>query len=198
MQYCKRRKESQEGGKDCRALQWKILTRSLSSPLVTLILIKWIWWNTAQLYTTLLRNWIRLLKSAFSPLLSKSWQFTSVNCMQTTPRQEGTGETRQDGSPHIWFIFRAVCKSLLVSFVTRQGSNLASLAVPWWWKVTLTKRLQGQRSWNLALAVAWANGKIALIWRIWKQILKGPGFFFSSSFAFNSGSYSFKTEFKQE
>lgn len=184
-------------GKRLQSLQWKILTQSLNRPLVTLILIKWIWWNTAQLYTTLLRNWIPLLKSALKPLLSKYWQFTSVNCIQTSPRQEWTEETRQDGSPQIWFIFRVgpVCKSSLVSFVACQGSNVASLAVSYWWKVTLTKRLQGQCPWNLALAIAWASEKIAFILGIRKKILKRPVFF---SFAFNSRSYSFKTEFKQE
>lgn len=105
--------------------------QSLSSPLITLTKIKLIWWNTAQLHPTLLRNWIWLLKSAPKPLLSKYWRFTSVNCIQTTPGQERMGETRQDGSSHVWFIFRAalVSKSSLVSFVTCQGSNTASLAV---------------------------------------------------------------------
>lgn len=123
------------GGKRARkeeklqSLQWKILTQSLSRPLVTLILIKWIWWNTAQLYTTLLRNWILLLKSARKPLLSKYWQFTSVNCIQTTPRQEGKEKWDRMGHPTFDSSSGPVCKSLLVSFVTHQGSNMASLAI---------------------------------------------------------------------
>lgn len=65
--------------------------QSLSSPLITLTKIKRIWWNTAQLHPTLLRNWIWLLKSAPKPLLSKYWRFTSVNCIQTTPGQRKDG-----------------------------------------------------------------------------------------------------------
>lgn len=70
--------------------------QSLTSPLITLIEIKGIWQNITQLHTTLLRNWIWLLKSVPKPLQTCS---SSHQLTVSEPCQAKKGQAKGGRSP---------------------------------------------------------------------------------------------------